>query len=50
MSVDSNLPGVVANDDRLVVMTYDPDGTPEVLFDGFAQVPELGLAIGSGDR
>ncbi len=44
LSVDSNLPGVVANDDRLVVLTFDPDGNPECLFDGFAQVPELGLA------
>jgi hypothetical protein len=44
LSVDSGLPGVVANDDRLVVVTFDPDGNPEVLFDGFAQVPELGLA------
>ena len=44
LSVNSNLPGVVGNDDRLVVMTFDPDGNPEFLFDGFAQVPELGLA------
>ena len=44
LSVDSNLPGVIANDDRLVVLTFDPDGLPEVLFDGFAQVPEMGLA------
>ena len=44
LSVDSELPGLVANDDRLLVLTFDPDGNPEVLFDGFAQVPELGLA------
>jgi hypothetical protein len=44
LSVDSGLPGVVANDDRLVVLTFDPDGNPEALFDGFAQVPELGLS------
>src|SRR6185312_8936010 len=44
LSVDSTLPGIVANDDRLVVLTFDPDGNPETLFDGFAQVPELGLA------
>jgi hypothetical protein len=44
LSVDSGQPGVIANDDRLVVLTFDPDGNPEVLFDGFAQVPELGLA------
>ena len=43
LSVDAGQPGVVANDDRLIVMTFDPDGTPEILFDGFAQVPELGL-------
>ena len=44
MSVDSTSPGVVANDDRLVVMTYNPDGSAQPLFDGFAQVPELGLS------
>ena len=44
MSVDATSPGVVANDERLVVLTANPDGTPQVLFDGFAQVPELGLA------
>jgi len=44
LSVDANLPGIVANDDRLVVLASDPEGNPTVLFDGFAQVPELGLA------
>ena len=44
LSVNSGMPGVVANDDRLIVLTFDPDGNPDVLFDGFAQVPELGLA------
>ena len=43
MAVDSGSPGVVANDDRLVVMAVDPEGGSQVLFDGFAQVPELGL-------
>lgn len=43
MSVDATSPGVVANDDRLVVLTPNPDGSPQVLFDGFAQVPEMGL-------
>jgi len=43
LSVDANLPGLVQNDDRLVVLTFNPDGTSQVLFDGFAQVPELGL-------
>ena len=47
LSVDSGMPGVVANDDRLVVLTSDPDGNPVVLFDGFAQVPELGLSTTS---
>ena len=41
MAVDSDLPWVVQNDDRLVVMTAYPDGSPLLLFDGFAQVPEL---------
>src|SRR5689334_10631623 len=36
MSTDSSLPGVVQNDDRLVVFTSNSDGLPEVLFDGFA--------------
>ena len=44
LSVDSDLPGVVQNDDRLVVLTFNPDGSPLALFDGFAQVPELGLS------
>ncbi len=44
LSVDSNLAGVVQNDERLVVMTFYPDGSPLFLFDGFAQVPELDLA------
>ena len=44
MSVDTSLPGVVGNDERLAVLAINPDGSPEVLFDGFAQVPELGLS------
>jgi len=44
LSTASSLPGVVANDDRLVVLTFDPTGNPQALFDGFAQIPELGLA------
>ena len=44
MAVDSDLSGVVQNDDRLVVMTVYPDGSPLILFDGFAQVPELSYA------
>ena len=45
LSVDANMPGIVANDDRLVVLTSNPDGSAQVLFDGFAQVPELGLGF-----
>ena len=45
MSVDSALPGVVGNDERLVVLARNPDGSSQVLFDGFAQVPELGLSL-----
>jgi hypothetical protein len=44
MSVDSDLSGVVRNDDRIVVFLTNPDGTNCVLFDGFAQVPELNLS------
>lgn len=44
LSTDSGLPGVVNNDDRLVVFCVTPDGTQLALFDGFAQVPELRLS------
>jgi hypothetical protein len=44
LSVDSDLPGVVRNDDRIVVFITNPDGTYLALFDGFAQVPELSLS------
>ena len=44
LAVDSDLSGVVRNDDRLVVATFYPDGSPLVLFDGFAQVPQLHLS------
>ncbi len=44
LSTESDLPGVVQNDDRLVVFTTAPDGSPMALFDGFAQVPELSLS------
>src|SRR3954471_18432685 len=36
LSTDSDLPGVVGNDDRLVVLGSAPDGSARVLFDGFA--------------
>ena len=44
LSTDSDLTGVVKNDDRLVVFTTNADGSPLALFDGFAQVPELDLS------
>ena len=44
LSTDSDLPGVVRNDDRLVVFATNADGSPQALFDGFAQVPELDLS------
>ncbi len=44
LSTDSNLPGVVQNDDRIVVFGTNPDGTRQALFDGFAQTPELNLS------
>lgn len=44
LSVDVNLANVVKNDDRLVVLKLNPDGSSIPLFDGFAQVPELHLS------
>jgi hypothetical protein len=44
LSVDCNLPNVVKNDERLVVLKSNPDGSSDPLFDGFAQVPELSLS------
>jgi len=35
---------VVQVDDRLVVMTSDPVGNPIVLFDGFAQIPQVDVS------
>jgi hypothetical protein len=35
---------VVLNDDRLVVLSEDPSGNSIVLFDGFAQVPQVDLS------
>jgi hypothetical protein len=42
LSVDASLPGVVQNDERIVVLNLGDVGISQVLFDGFAQVPELG--------
>ena len=44
LSVDSDLANVVKNDERLVVMKFNPDGSSSPIFDGFAQVPELSLS------
>lgn len=35
---------VVQTDDELVVLTQDPDGNPIVLFDGFAQIPQIDVS------
>jgi hypothetical protein len=42
--IDAQGPYVVNPDDRLVVMAQNPDGTALILFDGFAQVPQVDLA------
>ncbi len=44
MSVDTDLVNVVMNDERVVVRKFNPDGTSDPIFDGFAQVPELSLS------
>jgi hypothetical protein len=41
--IDAQGPYVVNPDDRLVVMAQNPDGSPLILFDGFAQVPQVDL-------
>ena len=41
--IDAQGDYVVLNDDRLVVLTQDPSGDPVVLFDGFAQIPQVDL-------
>src|SRR5262249_43207620 len=44
LSVDFDLANVVKNDERLVVLKFNPDGSTVPLFDGLAQVPELSLS------
>lgn len=44
LSVDCDLVNVVQNDERLVVLKFNPDESTVPLFDGFAQVPELSLS------
>jgi hypothetical protein len=41
--IDSQGNYTIQVDDRLVVMTSDPDGDPIVLFDGFAQIPQVDI-------
>jgi hypothetical protein len=41
--LDATGPSVVGNDDRIVVKRLRPDGTAEVIFDGFAQIPQADL-------
>ena len=41
--IDAQGPYVVNPDDRLVAMAQNPDGSPLILFDGFAQVPQVDL-------
>ena len=40
-------PYVVQNDDRIVVLAIAPNGCGRVLFDGFAQVPQIDLSPNS---
>lgn len=42
--LEADGPYVVRNDDRIVVMGTTPSGQDRVLFDGFAQVPEVELS------
>jgi hypothetical protein len=44
LAVDCDLANVVKNDERLVVLKDNPDGSSAPIFDGFAQVPELSLS------
>jgi hypothetical protein len=41
--LDASGPYVVTNDDRIVVLATTPSGQTRILFDGFAQVPEVDL-------
>jgi hypothetical protein len=42
--LDANGPYVVQSDERIVVLATAPSGTNRVLFDGFAQVPQVELS------
>ncbi|MDR3621601.1 MAG: hypothetical protein P4L85_19780 [Paludisphaera borealis] len=41
--IDASGPYVVRNDDRLVVLVTSPSGAQRILFDGFAQSPQVDL-------
>lgn len=41
--LDATGPFVVQNDDRILVSLLNDDGTEELLFDGFAQIPQADL-------
>ena len=41
--IDAQGPYVVNADDRIVVLSGNPDGSYDVLFDGFAQIPQVHL-------
>ncbi len=45
--VDPSNPYVVLPDQRIVILAQYPDGSPWVLWDGFAQVPAVDLAGGT---
>ncbi len=42
--IDAQGDYLVQTDDRLVVLTQDPEGNPVVLFDGFAQIPQADVS------
>lgn len=43
-TIDAYSSYAVMTDDRLVVLTITPNGDPKVLFDGFAQIPQVDLS------
>jgi hypothetical protein len=45
--IDAQGSYVVQVDDRLVVLAADPSGNPVVLFDGFAQIPQVDISAQS---
>lgn len=46
LPVDAAGPYVVRNDDRVVVVAWTPEGDRRVLFDGFAQIPQVNVSPG----